>query len=954
MKHANLSGSARGRAVLKKTALSMLSVTPVLMAILGASLQAFAAEAAPQSAADVDEEIVVTGTRIVRDGYEAPTPVTVIGVAELESNATSNITYALTSMPAIMGSSTTNSGVTTGAAGTAGTNRLSLRGLGSGRTLVLVDGHRMPPAHPSGGVDLNTLPQHLISRVDVVTGGASAVYGSDAVAGVVNFILNKEFTGVKGELSGGATTYGDSWNYKTTITGGTPFASGRGHALLAVEHVFDEGVGTHARDWLFTGNQRMNNSAYSATCGCPQFLVSNSVGYTQMSAGGMIFAGPLKGTVFGEGGAATRFAYGSYTAEPYTVGGDWASNNLRPTNPLSPRESRQSAFGRVSYDLSDDVNVYFQYAWTTEKTRAVISSFFMQGNGGPLITRDNAFIPETLRAQMVALNVTNFRLGTYNLDLGPANQHTERTAYTYMLGATGSFDAGDSTWNWDVFAQYGLAKTVVTIVNHISRARYFEAVDAVIHPQTGRIVCRSTLTNPNNTCSPWNPLGINVNSKDSGGYYYVTSPSYQNGRMRQDFVGANITGEPFDLWAGPVSVAFDFQYRKDSAVAVVDAGSLAADHLFGNTSPLDGRNSVLEGAVEAVIPLAKDETWASAWDFSAAARATDYKLAGYVTTWKVGTTYSPVPDLRFRATRSRDIRAPNLEEQFLPQNTAFSDQFDLFRGLSVFVPTTTLGNVDLLPEKADTTQIGAVFQPSFLPGFSASIDYWDINLKGIISTLSQANIIGLCFDGSRPDLCANLERDAAGNLTRIVRKQINFAFERTKGIDIEASYNFPLESLSDSLTGALNIRTFLGIYLKDIQESAIAAPVDLVGSGGVNKWRLNSTISYNLDALTASVTMRAFSSGIKSATWLECTTQCPVSTTAQQTVNDNYLPGATYFDLNLNYEFTDNGSVFFNVKNIENRDPGFTETGNAFMNGTLAGTYDTLGRTFRLGIRYQM
>jgi outer membrane receptor protein involved in Fe transport len=940
---------------MRAAALSMLSVTPVLVGILGAS-PVLAQSAQPQTAQAPVEEIVVTGTRIVRDGYEAPTPVTVLDSSKLEQNATSNVTYALTTLPAIMGSGTTQSQVTNGGAGLAGTNRLSLRGLGPGRTLVLVDGHRVPASTPAGGVDVNTLPEQLISRVDVVTGGASAVYGSDAVAGVVNFVLDKEFTGVKGEVSGGGTTYGDDWNYKAVLTGGMRFAGDRGHALLSLEDVYDEGVGAYSRDWLYKGRQRVNNNAYSATCGCPQYLILDSVGYTQMSPGGMIFTGPLKGTIFTQGGAAARFTYGNYTAEPYTSGGDWRSTDVRPTNPLSPHESRQSLFARSSYDVTDNIQAYAQYAFTSEFTRAVISTFLMQGSNGPLIAADNAYLPAAIKAQMTANKLTNFRLGTYNADLGPAVQETTRTSYTYQGGLSGNTDAFGTNWKWDAYGQFGLTKTLVTIPNHISKPKYLEAVDAVVSPTTGQIVCRVVLTNPASKCSPWDALGTGVNAQNSGGYYYFLSPSVQDARMVENVIGATATGEPFSNWAGPVSLAADFQHRFDAARAVVDADSLAANHLFGNTAPLNGSDQVTEGALETVVPLAKGTPWAENWDLNAAVRFTGYENAGYVTTWKVGTTYAPVSDFRIRATRSRDIRAPNIQELFLSANTNFSDNFDPVKNTSVFIPITTLGNPTLQPERADNTQVGAVFQPSFLPGLSASVDYWKISMKGIISALTQANIIGLCYDGTRPDLCANVIRDSAGNLTQVFRRQANFAVEDIDGLDIEASYNLPLDTVSSSLAGTLNLRAFLGIYLNDIQQSAIAKPVQLIGSGDQQKWRLNATMSYQLDPISAALTVRSFSSGIMSATWLQCTTGCPASTTDQQTVSDNFLPGATYLDFSLsyNFQFGDSGkaTAFLNVRNLTDKDPAWTETGNAFMAGVSSASYDVLGRSIRAGLRF--
>lgn len=479
----------------------------------GTALPAIAqAQEAPAAPAAAEGDIIVTASRIVREGYEAPTPTTVIGGERLATVANSNLAQFVTTLPAFVGSGNTRSTLAAGAAGTTGINSINLRGLGANRTLILFDGHRTTPAHPNGDIDINGIPQQLVSRIDVVTGGVSAVYGSDAVAGVVNFIMDRKFTGLKGELSGGMTTYGDGKNYKAALTAGVPFADGRGHLLLSGELVNDRGIaGGGKRGWTHDSAQNFANPAYTATNGQPQFLVLNNTGYTNAAPGGIIVSGPLRGTQFGAGGTPFQRVYGDIVGDVFMRGGDWQANSVRTWGSIAPSEDRQSTFGRLSFDVSEGFNVYAQASWNRTKTFADVIAAFMLNTAGPLISIENPFIPASVRQQMVANNLTSIRVGTLNADSGPIQQSTLRTARNFEFGANGKFAMFGSDWHWDAYAQIGRSDVKLVSPRNILRSNYALAVDAVVNPANGQIVCRSTLTNPTNGCAPWNPMGTGVN-----------------------------------------------------------------------------------------------------------------------------------------------------------------------------------------------------------------------------------------------------------------------------------------------------------------------------------------------------------------------------------------------------------------------------------------------------------
>lgn len=917
---------------------------------------------APEAPAETEapvERVTVTGSLIVRDGYESPTPLSVIGEEQLATSADANIASFVTNLPAFAGSGSTRSNTTTGSNGAAGVNSLNLRSLGATRTLVLMDGHRVTPALSTGVVDVNSIPQTLISRVDVVTGGASATYGSDAVAGVVNFVLDKSMTGLRGEVSGGQTIHGDGENYKVSFAGGTGFADGRGHIIFAAEYADDQGIGPGSRDWNFKGRQLLANPAYTATNGQPQRLVSGNVGYMTSAPGGVVSSGPLRGTGFGAGGSVYQLNFGTIQADPFMQGGDWEQGDLRRTNANAPSENRQSAFLRANYEFSDAFNLYGQISYAAAEVQADLTYVYMIGNSGPLIQIDNAYLPASVRTRMQAANVSSIRVGTLNQDLGITYQITDRDLTSYQVGADGEFDMFGSNWMWDAYVQKGVSNNYVTFPTNISRRNYTLAADAVRNPATGAIVCRSTLTSPTNGCSPYNALGTGVNDANSAGIAFIRSASWSDLELEQSVASGSIRGEPFSTWAGPVSLALSGEYREDTATSTVDAGSLASDHIYANYGSTNGSTDVKEGAVEFIVPLAKDQAWAQSLDLNGAARYTSYSLAGEVTTWKLGATYTPIDDLTFRATASRDIRAPNLQETFLPQSTARQSIFDPFTNTTPAFDQTTTGNQNLKPEVADTLGVGAVVSPSFLPGFTASVDYWSIEVQDAISIISFADTLLLCYDGSNPQLCGNITR-TNGIVTQVISQYINIASQKVRGLDFEASYRQDLDAIG--LPGSIDIHGNLTKYLEDSIDNRVGAVRDVVGENSGTSppdWRASATFSYKLDSFRASLTARGFSDGTIFSNYIECTSGCPTSTAANPTINNNFMPGRLYLDLSLSYDFELNdqtsATAFFNVRNLTNQDPGLSVTGNAFGNGANnAVLYDTDGTVLRAGVRFKL
>jgi outer membrane receptor protein involved in Fe transport len=953
--------------------LAALASTSSVALLAGVLLSAPAAAQTAQSAqAPSLDEIVVTGSRVIRDGYEAPTPVSVLGAEELNAMNDANIADSVNKLPAFSGSQTQRTGAVNLSSGAAGVNILNLRGLGGHRVLILLDGKRVINSSLSSGYtggDTNTMPQGLISRVDVSTGGASAAYGSDALSGVVNFVLDKEFTGVKGEVQGGISTYGDDPNAQVNLSFGTPFAGGRGHLLMFGEYAWNKGLVGAFRPWNDEGGVVLSNPARTATNGLPMWLVGKRVGVNNAMPGGLITRGPLKGLYFGPGGSVAQFNYGLVSNSNLMQDGDWKISRIDFGVDLDPRAVRENVFSRLSYDLSDNFTVFAEGHWAyahAENTNNVNRLFDQV-----VILSGNPYIPASVQDRMTALGLTNITLGTSSGDVGRFYADNSRNVRRWSVGADGRFDAFGSEWTWDAYYQFTQQGLSSRVRNSGHTGRIAQATDAVRNPATGAIVCRSTLTNPNNGCVPFNFFGTGVNSQAAINWF--VGSAYRYDTMRQKIASATLNGEPLDTWAGPVSIATGIEHRVELVNGLNSADDEAGNFLAGNFKLNKGKLTVTEGFVETVVPLAKDEAWARALDLSAAVRATDYSSSGYVTTWKVGATWQVVDDLRFRVTRSRDIRAANLGELYAGGTAAgaatFTDPFTNTQVPQAF--SLSSGNPNLNPEKADTTGVGVVLTPTFFDGFGASVDYYNINIKGAVATPNGQSIIDGCFAGLTA-LCPNILRDSAGRIHTVVTSPQNVAYEIVRGIDVETSYRFAMADVVDSWDGDLSLRALATFVLKTesfnptlsanqrVDGKGVLGSFAVAGySGRTNPdYKINTSIRYSTDVMSVNVGLRYTPSGVYNNAFTQCTTGCPAND--NRTIDNNHIASDTVVDLGMTYKPMPDASVdtelFLSIQNLLNSPPPFIAGGNGsgYYSGQNVRDYDTIGRFFTLGVRFKM
>ena len=943
---------------------SFTSRSAVALALALSAIAAHAQEAASEGE-EVLQEVSITGSRIVTPaGYQSPTPLTVINSDELFSKtANTSLRESLNTIPVFGTGYSTTTGNMVPSSNLAGISSIEMRNLGVLRTLVLLDGQRAVGSVSNGQVDVDNFPDQLIKSVEVVTGGASAVYGSDAVAGVVNFILDRDFTGVKGEVSGGMTDYGDAENYKVSVAGGFPFAAGRGHVLLSAAMLDNNGVvnGT-GRPWGRTTHLYIANPAYTATNGLPEFILRDDVFLSQATHGGLITSGPLKGIAFGEGGTPYQFNYGIGLArDAFMAGGDYLSTRTDDAYSLQPEQDRQNVFTRVSFDITDNLNVYGMFSRGTNSTSGIAFPHYQVG-AGPTVLSGNPFIPASVQALMTAQSLPSIRIGTMNYDMPFVTTDTNRSLNRYVVGAEGKFDTWGKTWSWNSYVQIGETKSDVYTNNVRNNARYTLALDAVRNPANGTIVCRSTLTNPGNGCVPWNPLGTGVNTQAAIDYLLGTAYSEQS--TRQDVYSASITGKPFDNWAGPVSFALSAEYRKEHATVEPDPIGAVSGWHSGNHQYLNAGYHVKEAALETLIPLASGMRFLDSWDLSAAARVTDYEVSGQVETWKVGTTYAVTPGLRFRATLSRDIRAPNISELFQSQTIGLISTLDPLTGVNTTHNRTQSGNPDLKPEKADNFTIGFAAQPSFVPGLSFSVDYWKTKVEDAIRLIPAADIVRLCYLGYS-QLCPNITRNPAGFIDTVNQSNFNLASQDASGLDIEANYRFPLSTLIESVPGSLSTRLLVSKYYKNISDDGVTNPIDAIGSANQPDLIGNASMTYTVDRFSVGLTARYIADSVIATNAIECQTGCPTSTEAFRTYDDIDLKGATYLDLSTSYRLDSlfgndsaSGRLYFNIRNLENKDPELipsvgTTSINYIYSRSNGGRWDKLGRVYRIGLDFK-
>lgn len=884
---------------------------------------------ADKSADPASGDIIVTAaSRITTAGFEAPTPTTVVGPAELRQGGRTDLQAALSDLPEIrqtVNPTATNSVLNSGQA------PADIRGLGSSRTLVLVNGHRFVSSD-----DLQTIPFALTKQVDVVTGGASAAWGSDAVAGVINVVLDDKLKGLTVNVQSGISQLGDGSKQFASAAFGTNITD-RWHFMIGGDYLNDHGIQPA------TSRPREGNT----------FLVAGADGvlrptqnllYSGRSYGGLINTGVLAGQTFNPDGSLRTFQLGRVVGA-LMVGGDkdgYYNDQVRSL--VAPLE-RGTVFARTSYDITDHFKVWAEANYS--KTSNERDYFPDLGPSQISLTysAQNPYLSPTIQAQLTAAGQPSFNMTRVLADIGIVRYRFEREVKEGSVGFNG--DIGNN-WHYSGFYTHGEETQNLQLFGLIKTAPFLQAIDAVTGP-AGTPVCRIALTNPTTTCLPINLFG--QNRFNPAAIANVTG-NWQNIQKNYlDEGGLSVNGEPFRLYNRPVSVAAGINYREQARSSIFDPISLAGGFasVNGTNVPKIG-NNVKEAFVEVAAPVLADLPFVQELTLNGAARVSKYSTFGdEIWSWKIGAVWKISDDLKLRVARSRDIRAANLVELYSTPTTVFNNSIiDPTRPVGqqqTQVILNTGGNPNLAPEKGDTLTVGGVLTPRIAHGLSLSVDYYNIKIANVISTLSAQQIVNLCVQGNS-STCAQVIRDPSGAINTINATYINVARFDTSGIDGELSYHTRLNGIG--LPGALSVRNFVNWVDHLVSNNGIST-VNGVGYSGayadflVPRWRANTTINYEGKSVGVDLRGRFISaSGYAPYQLLGATSAAGV---------DARIPAYFYVDLTLRgyipfgIDKSRRLTIYTSVSNLFDTDPPIAAINTPYYD--VIGRYITVGATLK-------
>ncbi|MEL0631402.1 TonB-dependent receptor [Pseudoalteromonas carrageenovora] len=913
------------------------------------------------------ERIEVTGSKISRVGAIAPAPVTVISGEDLINTGAVNIGEALNKLPALGNTySLANSGRFIG---TAGLNILDLRNMGTDRTLVLVNGKRhVSSSAGSQSVDTNTIPSIWVERVEIVTGGASAVYGADAVTGVVNFILKDNIEGLNVSVTKGVSDLSDYNNEKATFSYGKNFDDGRGNAAFAIEYSGQESLNALDHPWTDGSYTSLRNQAQTeANKDDPNFpdkIYTSNAGYYAINNAGVFSLGNGYVNTFNPDGSQRDIYIGDNVDGLLCA--DCDSFNLAQFDEIQPEFERYNVNFKINYDITEDLNAYFEAKYVNSEGESIGQPAFFFGDPRNTITIDNPYLDESVRTLMEEANdgegVESINILRMMTDLGRRIENNTRETTRFVAGLKGVV-----LDDWDLDASIVRGKTELERVNGANMIldNYSFALDA-IEDDNGNIVCRSEAARADG-CVPVNIMGFGAPSQEA--IDYINTVSTGTSEITQTVVSASLAnGALFEVPAGYVGMAFGVEYRKEESETKEPDN---AEGTFFNALGEDkGEFDVNEIFAEATVPLISDVVFVQDLVLDAAVRYADYSTIGDATSWKLGLDWTINDELRLRLTQSEALRAPNIGEIFgAPSQTFYSVddpcQADNLNDLqnsdtrrancaALGVPVgfdsdydaQTLeglqsGNRDVKGEESTSTTIGLVYQPSFIENAVLTVDYWKIELEDAISTIASQEILDRCVDstsGIANQYCDLITRDANSEITLIQNSVLNVSGQEASGIDFELAYDF------EALEGSFKTR-LIGTYLIERKEYPFQDEpeefIEYSGTTGEAQWQANINIEYSYERFYTSLSTR----------YIE-----EVSLYTEQELEDNPNPNSlmsygTYIisDVTLGYNFDNGIGMKLGVDNIFNKELPYGTRGT----GSGSASYDNIGRFGYVNLSYE-
>ena len=903
------------------------------------------------------DAIVVTGSKIPRQEFLSTAPLSIISSDDIKQSGFVNIDDTLLRNPSV--------GVGLGSAnGTrnenAGAAFVNLRGLGVNRSLVLVDGkRRVSGSRSASAVDLNTIPAALVERIDVVTGGASAVYGADAVSGVVNIITKDDFDGLEITAGGGLSEAGGAESYNVSVLGGRRFDDGRGNISVAATYNNAEALFANERDFARQWTSLRRNPANTG----PDDGIFDQVTLTDLRVNTYLYEGSFIVNdalyAYDEARGLRIVDEGEPVSRIVAVGGE--GRNINDDNVLRIPQELFSFRSDIDYELTGGVGFFTTFdvvrTVTTDFNRYIVDDGRSLFGQPQLIQRDNPFVPDAVGALMDANGLTEINLRKTPIEYGLIAEEHDRTLISSVSGFQGEI-AGKH--NWEAFFQYDRSQNDIQTDNARIEQNYLNAIDAVTDPATGEIVCRSEEARAQG-CVPINVIGRHPFTDAQRDY--VSHTRLQDVENTLLVVGGQINGDLFDLPAGPLRYAAGVEYREEM-LRTRDDGLALANELVLSISPrapVDADFNVTEAFVEFLVPVIADRAFAETLELEGAVRVSDYSTVGRTTAWRLGGVWAPVEDITIRANYARNVRAPNLFELFESQfndETGFRDPCfveNLAAGANRAANCAALGvpaglepsgdnvdaqlvqvlggNPDLREETATSVSAGIVMRPRWIDNLVFSVDYYNIEIEDAVGSFDVETIANRCVDAATIDnaFCPLIERGADGRLVSVSGTPFNIGELTAQGVDFQIAYAAPVGG------GRLSV-DFLGSYL--IENEELVDPTDgaslVINDGEVDnpslRWTLTTT--YNRGSWSAGVVNRFLGSS-------QLDRQV-----SDEAFDIKEVNAFLYTDLRFRYDFDERFALGAVINNVFDTEPPFSDE---TVDGTgRGGLYDNIGRFYQL------
>ncbi len=942
------------------------------------------------------EEVVVTGSRLARTGFDTPSPVIVVGADELRNSTAVTLGDLLNELPQLR--STFGLSNSSRFIGTAGIGSLDLRGLGTERTLVLVNGRRhVSSSEGEVSVDVNSIPSDMIERIEIITGANSAVYGADAVAGVVNFILKDSYQGTTLRASAGEADDSGFGRESLAFTFGSNFANDRGNAIFSVGFEQQDLLTAGDRGGDFTrlfglvanpdDGDTIDGNGIQVDDGIADQITVPNRGFWALSRGGTSLN--LNGFINPDGSfSPIPFSDFEYTDGLVCGGVGCDPLDLSSFQVLQAEFERFTLDANFTYDLTDTTEWFFEGRFANVDGRQQGQPSF--DFGAPIIIqRDNAFVSPSLAAAMDGAGLTETDLRRFNIDLGLRQEENNRQTIRGVTGIRGEFG---KNYNFEAFANYGRTSIERVNLNNRIDERFAAATDVIVADaataaaigdgvNAGDFVCRSTAQEaqginsglPNfafEGCKPLNVLGDGAGSQE--GIDFVNSTAVGTAEIQQLQLQAVISNDQiFDNWAGPVGFVAGLEYREETSAVRGDSLSALGNTFFNALADTRGRFDVSEFFGEFSLPLLRDVPFVRDLTFEGAARYSDYSSIGDTFTWETRLNWQPIDSLRVRVNVGEALRAPNIGDLFSPAGENFAiidDPCDMqnldlgnngrntrianCQALGIADPqnfdaldeeSVTLlqgGNPLLNEEEADTFTVGFVYTPHFVDGLRLSLDWYDIEITEAISLTGTQTILDRCVDSSsgiNNQFCGLVSRDAIGNISEVRRFPLNLNSFETSGMDFEVDYRVDIGTF-----GTLNNRLIASYLDERVEFLNSDNDVDIVdGELGDPEWQLNyrGTLLFdNWEVFTEARWIDSQYIEEQELLFGSATNNDP-----NPDVTDNTEASANlYIDVGATYRFDNGLSLGATVDNLFDEDPPF----GLFGNGGDSGIYDTVGRFF--------